>query len=70
MGLKEGKWYRSVVSGVIYRVIKIDTYTRNAELYSRNLVFHLYLDLDYANKILKPLPKLKEILFEEYYESI
>ena len=62
--LKEGKLYRSEVTGVIYRVVKIDTYTRNVELHSKNLIFSLHLDLDYANKILKPLPRLKEILME------
>jgi len=64
MRLKEGKLYRSEVTGAIYRVKKIDTYTRKAELHNKHLIFPLRLDLDYANKILKPLSKLKEILIE------
>jgi len=65
--LKVGRLYQSEITGVIYRVKRIDTYTRNVELHSRSLVFPLYLDLDCANKTLKPLSKLKEILIE--YEN-
>ena len=66
MKIEVGKLYRSEASGIIYRVKRIDTYTHTVELHSKSLIFPLYLDLDHANKILKPLPKLKEILFEEY----
>jgi len=65
MRLKEGEIYQSKMSDFYYEVVKINKKSNQVHLRDVHCRIKIELPLEYANEILKPVPKLKKILLLE-----